>query len=402
MTGGVLLPVLIALVPTTILAFVYFILPVMAPSMMTALGRPAEDFGWLAGAIGLGSVWFYTSSHAITPVLGPLRTLRLGMLVSIIGIGLVISGLWPLVLFGGFLIGLGYATTTPTSSQVLADFTPRSNWSTYFSLRQAGVPAGGMLAGYLAVLILASYQWPVALFAAVVAVAFSGLLLFAVPARYNQSRPLQPFSLSRLITPVNMIEPARTVGAIRGLGLLVTAGCGFALVHGAVTIFFVTYLVVGLGISNAQAASLFIVLQATAILGRLAGGAIADRNGSALPLLSLLAPMSATSAFLLAILGAEWPPHAFIATTVFIGLTVGTWNGLYLSEIARLVPPDKVGSATAAAAVFGFSTYMITPPLVGLLAASVGWRLTFAIISSGAAVAAVALGLLRWHMQRAG
>lgn len=395
--SGKIAPVLIALGPTVALSIVYFILPVLAPSIMRAVDHPAEDYGWLAGAVGLGSVWFYTASHAVTPVLGPLGTLRLGLAISCAGIGLMLSGNWIAILIGGCLIGFGYATTTPASSQILADFTPKTSWGILFSVRQAGVPAGGMIAGVLSVATLVEFGWQFTLAICIGLIVILTALLILTPNRYNTSRPLQSFSLARFFSPLNFLRPLRDVRTVPGLPTLVAAGCGFAIVHGAVTSFYVIYLVRGLGLPQDTAAMLFVALQAAAIIGRIFFGALADRIGSPLPVLRFLAPFSGASAVMLSMVAPDWPPALHLASAVVIGFTVGTWNGLYLAEIARLAPPDAIASATASAAAFGFATYMITPPVVGVMAATYGWPPTFIAVATAAIFAGIVLAMRQWR-----
>ena len=90
---------------------------VLAPLLMESTGRPAEAFGWISGAMGLGAVWFYTANYAITPTLGPVRTLQAGVLIGVAGVMLVLTANWPIVLVGAMMIGFGYATTTPAGSR---------------------------------------------------------------------------------------------------------------------------------------------------------------------------------------------------------------------------------------------------------------------------------------------
>src|SRR3546814_14031498 len=50
---------------------------------------------------------------------------------------------------GAVLIGLGYGPITPASSHLLARSTPAHRMSFVFSVKQTGVPLGGVLAGML-------------------------------------------------------------------------------------------------------------------------------------------------------------------------------------------------------------------------------------------------------------
>ncbi len=153
------LPLLIALVPLIALSALQFSLPVVAPLLMQSMGLPAEAFGAVAGVAGLGSVWFYVTNHATTPAFGPVRTLQFGMVLAAAGAALIVFGAGPLVYLGALMMGFGYGTTTPAGSQVLADFTPKQRWGTLFSVRQAGVPIGGVVAGLGTTTASLAYGW---------------------------------------------------------------------------------------------------------------------------------------------------------------------------------------------------------------------------------------------------
>jgi MFS family permease len=384
------LPVLIAFLPLAALATMYFLLPVLGPTLMGWVGKPPESYGWLGGAIGAGSVMFFFVSHAITPVLGPIGALRLGVLFTTMGGLLVMTGHWPLMLLGAALTGFGYGTTTPTGSQILADFTPKAAWGTLFSIRQAGVPAGGILAGAIAGAMLESYGRVAALCGGLVPILLTGVFLYAIPKRYNQARELKPFTARRLFDWHNIARPFTRIREVEGLAPLVAAGAGLAMGHGAVTQFLVIYLHSGLGLPLARGAMLFALMQGCAIVGRIAIGALADKHGSPMGALRYLAPLSAAACLTLACFDASWGLGGQIAAALAIGMAVGTWNGLYLAEIARRAPPSQISTATSSSAVFTFLSYMITPPLVGILASTVGWRPTFAMI----ALAPLTSGLL--------
>jgi MFS family permease len=382
---------LIACLPLTALATLQFVMPVLAPLLTDAAGLTPEAYGWLGGAMGLGSVWFYVVNGTITPALGPLRTLRGGLLVAIIGLALVLTAWWPAMIVGCILIGFGYATTTPAGSQILADFAPRTMWGTLFSIRQAGVPAGGIAAGAIGTFLVAHIGWrgAIEVVMGLLLVVAMGLLL--VPRRYNETRPLVPFAPAELVDPSSIARPFLVVRATAGLPSLVGVGIGLGFVHATVTSFFVLYLNVDLGVPLPAAASLFAILQAFAIAGRIGFGLLADRIGSPLPVLKLLAPLSAASALMLSYVSADWSGGGLVLAAIVIGLTVGTWNGLYLAEVARLAPAHSVSEVTASAGFFGFFAYMIAPPLVGWLAITAGYEATFRIVALAPVAAFVIL-----------
>ena len=68
-------------------------------------------------------------------------------MLCLAGLLLAASAWMPLVLLGGFVVGLGYGPATPASSVILVRTAPREIFSLVFSIKQTGVPAGGVLAG---------------------------------------------------------------------------------------------------------------------------------------------------------------------------------------------------------------------------------------------------------------
>ena len=61
----------------------------------------------------------------------------------------------------------------------------------------------------------------------------------------------------------------------------------------------------------------------------------------------------------------------YFVTVVYLGSMIGTataggWNGVFLAEIARLAPRDRIGDATGGSAFFTFLGVVVTPPLFHL------------------------------------
>ena len=75
---------------------------------------------------------------------------------------------------------------------------------------------------------------------------------------------------------------------------------------------------------------------------------------------------------------------------LFVGFSIATWNGLYLAEIAILAP-ETVSEATAATTFFVFSTYMVTPPIAGMIISWFGYRAVFLVTACVAVTSAAVL-----------
>ena len=75
--------------------------------------------------------------------------MQLGMLVAAAGTALLALPVPVVLALGSLLIGFGYAPSTPAGSDVLQRFAPKRHRALVFSIKQAGVPFGGVLAAVI-------------------------------------------------------------------------------------------------------------------------------------------------------------------------------------------------------------------------------------------------------------
>jgi MFS family permease len=352
-------------------------LGVLAPMMMASAGMPAAAYGLIGGASGLGSVWLYMANSAFTSPLGPVRALIAGVAIGVTGAALIATGWYALMVLGALLVGFAYATTGPAGSQILAENTPPHVRNRMFSFRQAGVPLGGAIAGIAGSAIAVQYGWRTALATIVLLLLATSIPLLLAPRHFNgearvRFRPRALFALS------NLRQPFATIAAIPGLRLIALGSIGFATVQGTLNAFFVTFLANGLGYDLRLAGFLYALNQATSVAGRVIFGLVADWVGSTRLVLCWLAVLSAASAIAIASIGTGWSMPALVCVAIFSGLSVATWNGLWVAEVAAL-SPGRVSEATAGATFFLFSTYVVVPPLAGLVITWFGYRAAFAI-----------------------
>ena len=81
-----------------------------------------------------------------------------------------------------------------------------------------------------------------------------------------------------------------------------------------------------------------------------------------------------------------WPTPMIFALSVAIGVTAVSWNGIFLAEIARVAPSDKITDATAGSMFFMFVGGFLAPATFSLLA-----RLTGDFLVGFTVVAALAI-----------
>jgi MFS family permease len=367
-------------------------LAVLAPMLMAAAEMPPAAFGWISGAVGLGSVWLYMANSAFTVPLGPIKALMVAVVIAMAGAALIATGFYTMMIVGACLIGFALATATPAGSQILADNTPPASRSRMFSFRQAGVPLGGVIAGIGASVLATHFGWRLTLVAFVALVLATSIPLLLAPSHFNARRPLSPFRLGALFALSNSRQPFLTIATIPGLGLISLGSIGFATVQGVLNTFFVTFLANGLGYDLKLAGLLYAVNQATSVTGRIVLGFVGDWIGSPRPVLVGLAALSAASALAIALIRSGWSIPALITIAVFSGLSVATWNGLFAAEVASLAP-ERVSEASAGSTFFVFGTYVVTPPVAGLVITWFGYRAAFAMAAVCVAISGVVLAL---------
>jgi MFS family permease len=381
-------------VAQTAAAMLLFAIPVLGPVLTGMLGIAPERIGLLTAASSLGTVWFMTVSRLFLDRFGPIRSLQIGL----VGGGLALLSLavspWPLILLPALLVGAGYAPNAPASSVILARVSTRRQTPFVFSIKQAAVPLGGVASGLLIPLLLGhgghGGLGP-ALAALTAAALLVALLLQPLRARFDAADPRAPFGLRALASPANIVAMARAIGGNPELRLLTLTGIAFSVMQSAIFGFLVTHLV-GVGLAYATAGVCFSVMATAGVLGRLVIGWLASASGR--PRLALAA--LGLSGFLIALVAASfsaaWPVWALLLASGLAGVASGSWNGIYLGEIARAAPEREVGQATAGSTFFVFIGYALGPAIFGALVTLTGGYATPYVLSGlGVLLAAITL-----------
>jgi hypothetical protein len=90
-----------------------------------------------------------------------------------------------------------------------------------------------------------------------------------------------------------------------------------------------------------------------------------------------------------------------VTTFLTLGLSAVGWNGLYLSEVARLSPSEEVGATTGAAMFFTFTGVVVGPALFSIVHDAVGSYIrTYALLVAVSLAGAVMVGSVRLRWAR--
>ncbi|HOB68010.1 MFS transporter [Ottowia sp.] len=369
-------------------------LPAMAPTVARGLGVPAALVGGYVALCYLAAMLSSLAGGTLVRRWGAIRVSQLGL--SLCAVGLLVCALpwWPAAALGALFIGAGYGPITPASSHLLALTTPAHRMALVFSVKQTGVPAGGMLAGALVpgLSLWIGWQGALAVVAAVCAVCAVASQPLRAPLDADRQRG-QPLALGALLKPVGMVLGHRSLAVLAACSFL------FSAVQVSVTAYMVTYLHQSLGMTLLAAGAALSVSQLAGVVGRIAWGAVADRGWGPRNTLMLLAALMMVGSVLTALLQPGWPTGLVWAVVALLGASAIGWNGVYLATVARQAPPGQASAATGGTLTFTFMGVVCGSPAFGALAGASGsYRLAFAAL---AVPAALALGLLTWRALQA-
>lgn len=354
--------------------------PLLGVPLTATAGMSPYAVGQLASATSLGSMLYYIWGPAAPGRLGAAQQLRAGCLLAGVAILLSLSGSWGMMLVAALLIGIGYGPSAPAGSDILIGIVPRHRRGLVFSVKQAGVPLGGLIAGLL---LPAALLWGgvgVALSAAA-GLAFAAALVLGYS--FREPGPVRRMNLRAILTPATLARPVamfRLVNSDKAMRRITVSALGLAVAQGVLMGYFPVFLIAHAHISLTAAGALFALLQGFGIVGRIAAGWFSDRIGSPVATLMGAGLLSSITMVLLACLGPDSPMAGFALVAALAGICVVSWNGVFLAGLAALAPEAEVGNVTSAGTLVVFLGYVLSPLLLqGVLTLTKSYPVGFAV-----------------------
>jgi nitrate/nitrite transporter NarK len=259
-----------------------------------------------------------------------------------------------------------------------------------FSIKQTGVPLGGIAAGFIGPPLALTYGWE----AAVIAGAFASFLLFLMLQLFRKEFDSDRQSDSPIdINPFTGIGMVWRSVSIRWLSI---AGFCLALVQLCLMTFLVTMLVTDAGFELIDAGLLLAAVHAAGVFARLGWGWVADLVGGATGILTIMGILSTVICLIVTQLTPEWPLYLTYLLCIVFSITAIGWNGIYYAEIASKCKADEVGSITGGSLAFVFGGVSFGPAIFATVYFWIGsYTLTFGLVSLAAATAVVFMFMAR-------
>ncbi|WP_142847719.1 MFS transporter [Telmatospirillum sp. J64-1] len=374
--GG--LPVVLGVVTgvQVLATLIVLALATIAPYVAASLGIGAETVGYQVSLIYGAAALVSAFAGTVVRRWGACATSQAALLLGMLGGLGVASGSLVLTAVASVLIGAGYGLTNPAASHLLHRMTPPNRRNLVFSLKQTGVPIGGILAGLLLPTMTEMLGWQGALLA--LAVVYGLMAVSLLPLRPSWDDDRQPETPLR----ANLLQGPRLVWREPGLRALAVLGFCFSAVQLSLVTFTVTLLVKDLGWSLVMAGGVAAIVQACGAGARIFWGLLADRLGEGLKVLAGIGLLSVIASLATTAIAPSWPAIAVIALLAAFGMSSIGWNGVFMAEVARISPRGDIGNATGGALVFTFAGVVVGPSLFALLFGLLGsYSATFGAIA---------------------
>lgn len=355
-------------------------LPTVAPKIAESLAVEPALIGYqvslLFGAAVVGTLF----GGGYTRAYGATRTMQISIGLSAAGLSLMLfPSVWAIVA-GSLIAGFGQGILNSATAHLLVLYTQPHRRNLLFSIKQSGVPFGGMVVALSAPTVALSFGWQWAVVSMVMAILVVLALVQIMHTVWDADRESHAQVAQQKFggVPLVMSRPA-----LRWLSL---TGLLFAGVQRCLLTFTVIYLVAERGYSLIEAGVMLSLIQVGGVLGRLGWGWIADRYSSSSVLL-IVATVSVIDTFALMALQAEWPRIVVYAMFFIFGLAALGWNGVLHAETARLSPPGLASMVAGGSTFFVFGGVLLGPSLFALLYTVIGsYSATFMLLALASAM----------------
>lgn len=368
-------------------------LTTIAPIVAAGLGISAHWVGYQISLVYLSGAFASVAAGSLIARYGAVRVAEATVACCFLGLlGLATANL-ALIVLASLAMGIGYGLNNPASSQILMRVAPPERRNFVFSVKQAGVPIGGMLAGLLFPWLSVTVGWQGAL----VSLAIVPLLLLipvvAMRGAFDELRNRgAPFWKG-------LVSGPRAVWADRRLRTIALLSLVYSAVQLSLSTFVVSMLIEENEWHPVAAGEVLALVQVAGAAGRLAWGHAADWARSSFSTFVLVGVLACLGAAATVGFDALPVPAGLLLLSVFAFCANG-WNGVMLAETARLAPHGEVGQVTGGVLLFVFLGVVIGPSAFALLYGQIGsYALTFGIFGAVSLVAVAALLLAQRRPQ---
>ncbi|MDH5342810.1 MAG: MFS transporter [Betaproteobacteria bacterium] len=373
-----------------IVAMSNILLPTIAPKLAESLGVSPILIGYQVSlTFGVATLATMFGGKAVLRF-GAARTTQLAILSCGAGLALFAFPYIGAIALGSAFVGVGMGMINPAAAHMLVTYTPPARRNIMFSIKQTGVPVGGVITALTAPAIAVhfGFRWSLVMVGVMIVV------LIVATQRYRE----------RWDHDRGGVDPGRTAAfggvplvwrepGLRWISLVAMIYSG---IQRCVLSFTVVYLVAEGQFGLVEAGVMLSVVQVGGSASRVCWGWLADRLGSSLSVLLIICVITISSTLALAFFQAEWHKPLIYILFFIIGTAAVGWNGVFHAEAARLSPPGMASVVAAGTTFFVFAGVLIGPAAFAAAYGGIGsYSRTFLLVTLSAVVALALLLLAR-------
>lgn len=359
-------PLAVTLAVQTLATMALFSIPAAAPAIAHDLGVSGELSGAFVSIVyGVGIVSALLAPGFVHRF-GAIRVSQVVLLAVLGLLGLAATGSLAGLAVGAAVLGLTYGAIAPASTHLLVPQTPRRVFNLVMSLRQIGVPLGGVLAALIVPPITAAASWRLAMVAQAIPVVILMLAMEYSRPRWDADRdPGHPLWSG---IAARQIELLRHDVRLRRLS-------GASFVYSGVQLCFIAFMTVQLTavahLSLVRAGYALAIYQVSGAIARPVWGWMADGYISPFRAVAALGLGMAACAVAASQLSPAWSFPAILLLAILSGSTATGFTGIAYAEYARLGGVRRT-EATGLGTAAMFAGVMLFPSTFGGLVTALG------------------------------
>lgn len=386
--------VAVATLAQMVVAMSNILLPTIAPKLAESLSVSPILIGYQVSlTFGAATLATLFGGNAVLRF-GAARTTQLSMLCC--GAGLLLFALpyVTAIALGSVFVGMSMGVLNSAAAHLLVTYTPPQRRNIMFSIKQTGVPVGGVITSLTAPAIAVHYGFHWSLL--MIGVLIAALLIFiqSYRAQWDSDRGTAGRGEQAAFGGVPLVWRQESLRWISLVAMI------FSGIQRCVLSFTVVYLVAEGSMSLVEAGVMLSVVQVGGSVSRICWGWLADRLGSSLTVLMIICLITIGSTLALVFFDPKWNKMLIYMLFFMIGVTAVGWNGVFHAEAARLSPSGMASVVAAGTTFFVFAGVLIGPAAFAAVYGGIGSYSNTFLLVTASAVAAFGLLLMAQRVAR--
>jgi|LNFM01.1.fsa_nt_gb nitrate/nitrite transporter NarK len=366
-------------------------IPSVAPAVAADVGvNPALVGFFISTVYGVGILSALFSPSVISRY-GAVIVTQAVLLSTLAMLGTAATGSLAAIAVSAVLMGLAYGAAAPASTHLLVPRTPPAHMNLVLSIRQIGVPLGGMLASLIMPPLTLHLGWQVSLLAQFVPVIVLAILIEVFCRGWDGPRGQRAAAKSTgLMAPLALLAKS---SAMRRLSFASFVYSGLQLCF---IVFMTTQLTTKAGFDLIRAGQALAAYQLSGVIARPIWGILSDRVMGARWWLGLQGAIMCAMAILAGTFSQDWNTALVFVVCVAAGATASGFTGIAYAEYARLGGASRT-EATGLGAASMFAGVMVLPSAVSSVVTITGsYDRAYTVVGVLALVAGLGM-IVRWR-----